>query len=436
MPVYALEVENFKGIQDRTVLPIRPLTLFIGPNSSGKSSGIHALAAMAQTVKLGASGRPLVLDDEFAQVHLGRFIEVVHSKKYTDAITIGIDIGQKEFAVRPAVPPTTIRKGSRSPRVPLVDVKGPGKAIYSFRCVSRTQEVRLDSAHFIAGATSYSLKASRSGYDLTNEQAGVKQVYDRDVGFSLSAGVASVRTRDPFLFTAFRQLQRGVFDELRKTLYLGPFRQAPQRRYPTRGSNPSEVGAQGEATTTLLANEITRSRRRLHIKQIASWLSMLGLGKSLDVARVGRSDLFDVSVTLPKEGSAFPIADLGYGLSQVLPVLTQCSFAPEGATLLFEQPELHLHQLAAKPLMRVFIDTIKQKGIHIVAETHAPELFGQLLVELREKRIELADVVVYRVSRTGGRSVFRPIDIDPDDFDVYEVWEDGLSKDLYGGRTP
>jgi len=225
-----------------------------------------------------------------------------------------------------------------------------------------------------------------------------------------------------------------VLEELRKTLYLGPFRQAPQRRYPTRGSNPAEVGAQGEATTTLLANEITRSRRRTHIKQISAWLAMLGLGKSLGVTRVGRSDLFDVNVTLPKEGSAFPMADLGYGISQVLPVLTQCSFAPVGATLLFEQPELHLHQLASRPLMRVFIDTIREKGAHIVAETHAPELFAQLLTELRAKTIDLKDVAVYRVSRSEGKSIFKPVAIDPDTFDVYELWEDGLTKDFYRGR--
>jgi predicted ATPase len=427
VPVYALEIENFKGIQDRTTLPIRPLTLFIGPNSSGKSSGIHALAAMAQTVKLGASGRSLVLDDEFAQVHLGRFIEVVHSRKYTDAITIGIDIGEQQFA-------------TKTGKAPVVFSQGNARATYSFRCVSRTQEMRLDSAEFIAGPTTYTLKPgrARSAYDLTNNQLAIKHAYDRDLGFSLSARLpTSARTRpDPYAFTPFRQLQRALLDELRKTLYLGPFRQAPQRRYPTRGSNPSEVGAQGEATTTLLANEMTRSRRRVHIKQVSTWLAMLGLGKSLGVTRLGKSDLFDVNVTLPKEGSAFPIADLGYGLSQVLPVLTQCSFAPEGATLLFEQPELHLHQLASRPLMRVFIDTIKEKGVHIVAETHSPELFGQLQVELRRKSIKLTDVAVYRVSRAEGKSLFKAIAIDPEDFDVYELWEDGLTKELYSARTP
>jgi predicted ATPase len=52
---------------------------------------------------------------------------------------------------------------------------------------------------------------------------------------------------------------------------------------------------------------------------------------------------------------------LGYGVSQGLPVLAQCSFAPRGATLLFEQPELHLHQGAAHRLASVFVSAAKQK---------------------------------------------------------------------------
>ena len=76
-------------------------------------------------------------------------------------------------------------------------------------------------------------------------------------------------------------------------------------------------------------------------------------------------------------------ADLGYGFSQILPVLTQLSFAPEAATLLFEQPELHLHSLAVRPLAPVFIDAVKKKNLHVVVETHSPELFGQFIVEMR-----------------------------------------------------
>ena len=118
--------------------------------------------------------------------------------------------------------------------------------------------------------------------------------------------------------------------ELTSVLYLGPFRQSPLRRYPTRGSSPTEVGAQGENTITLLANEFVQTKTRPHLREVGKWLSALGLAKSVELARLGSSDLFDVKVKLA-DGANLPIADLGYGMSQVLPVLAQCSFAPRGS---------------------------------------------------------------------------------------------------------
>jgi predicted ATPase len=212
-------------------------------------------------------------------------------------------------------------------------------------------------------------------------------------------------------FLAFSSAQRAIADALAKTFYLGPFRQSPRRSYPTRGASPNQVGAEGESTIPLLANEAVQSKARPHINQIAGWLAMMKLGSKVDISRVATSDLFDVSVRLP-DGSDFPIADLGYGLSQVLPVLTQLSFAPQGATLLFEQPELHLHPLAQRPLASVFIDAVRKRGVHIVAETHSPQLFGQFQREIRDQKLGIDEIALYRVSRIEGKTNIEPIFVD------------------------
>jgi AAA15 family ATPase/GTPase len=92
MPIDQLSIENFKGLGDKTDISIKPITIFIGANSSGKSSCIHALACLSQTLKITNNTRPLILDDDLAYVHLGRFIEVVHSKSYQDVISLGVSI--------------------------------------------------------------------------------------------------------------------------------------------------------------------------------------------------------------------------------------------------------------------------------------------------------------------------------------------------------
>ena len=225
-------------------------------------------------------------------------------------------------------------------------------------------------------------------------------------------------------FLAFSYAQREIAAALAKTFYLGPFRQSPRRSYPTRGASPTQVGAEGESTIPLLANEAVQSKARPHINQIAGWLQMMNLGSRLDISRVATSDLFDVSVRL-LDGADFPIADLGYGLSQVLPVLAQLSFAPPGATLLFEQPELHLHPLAQRPLATVFVDAIRKKGVHILAETHSPWLFGQFQREIREKRLQINEIALYRVSRSDGQTHIELIEVDGEG-EIYHEWKRGF----------
>ena len=91
MTIKKLIIENFKGISNREEFEIKPITLFCGPNSSGKSSCLHALAALSQTTKLSASHMPIVLDDEYSHVHLGRFMDVIHNKDPKSNFTIGLE---------------------------------------------------------------------------------------------------------------------------------------------------------------------------------------------------------------------------------------------------------------------------------------------------------------------------------------------------------
>ena len=408
MTISALTVENFKGISDQTPFKIRPITIFVGANSSGKSSCIHALACLSQTVKLGDASAPLVLDNENAQVHLGRFIEIVHSKSYSDPISLGISAGE-----------IGIEFGKES-------IKGEVSGAYTFKSTKRTQEISLAKVTLKIGGRTLEISPKKGGGYKLIDSAAPGLVHEAAHVGSFSFMLATPIKPSPEWVTTFfvlRGIQEHIERQLRKTLYLGPFRRPPARRYPFRGSLPSEVGAQGEEAIALLAHESVQLKRRPHTMRVAKWLKELGLAKSVGVSRLGASDLFDVSITL-EDDAALPIADLGYGLSQILPVLAQCSFAPTGATLLFEQPELHLHPGAARKLARVFVEAVTEKKINIVAETHSRDLLTAMMTELKSNRLTLADIVAYEVNRVGGKSVYREITFtqDGDNFEADHPW--------------
>jgi predicted ATPase len=425
LPINQLIIENFKGIRDRQEFAIRPLTIFCGPNSSGKSSCIHALAALAQTTKLAASQMPIVLDDEYAQVHLGRFLDVLHSKSLKDAFTLGISVDS---------PSTLFLQATEKPKPPP-----RVRAEFAFRAKAATQEIYIQSATLALDADEYKFerkKVSSNEYTVLASGEKLPVVAAVSGRFGLQIRLPFNEKKAPtnqemeaYLLT--ENVSRNLNVELRRTLYLGPFRQGPLRKYPTRGSQPTEVGAAGESAVTMLANEFARSKtKHPNLAMVSAWVAALGLGKRIQVAPVAKTDLVDVSMTLG-DGAELPLPDLGYGVSQVLPVLVQCAFAPKGSTLLFEQPELHLHEGAATKLAGVFVDVIRDKGVHIVAETHSPHLFMEVMREVKAGRISANDVVLYDVTRSDGKSSFREVKITKDADGYCEAnhsWATGLER--------
>lgn len=426
MPIHQLTVSNFKGIGGTKVFDIRPITIFLGANSSGKSSCIHALVSLAQTLKLGNSAPALVLDDDYAHVHLGRFIEIAHSHSYSEAITLGVNIGARAMQIGAKKAP------------PIADFSGVVQAEYSFKSTLRTQEVYVESAKLSVGDRQLTVKrGTKPPYKFSTVDDTGKRRYDTERAANFlfqirpsQSGVTGEDGREWFeSFWLLDMVQREIERELRETRYLGPFRQSPLRRYPFRGATANEVGAQGEATITLLASEHVQSQDRVHAKQVNRWLTTLGLAKAIELSRVGTSDLFGVAMKLP-DGNTLPIADLGYGLSQVLPVITQCSFAPKGSTLLFEQPELHLHENAAKKLAYVFQETASEKDARIVIETHSKELVYEFLELVKAGTLKTEDLAIYTVQRTAGASEYKRLKLEWDGshLEVDDPWVSALTK--------
>ncbi|MES9949875.1 MAG: AAA family ATPase [Candidatus Thiodiazotropha sp.] len=309
-----------------------------------------------------------------------------------------------------------------------INKKGPVEAVYRFKCSQRTQDIRIENANISIGDVHYVIKWSSSGYSITNKNTSSKVILDLAAGFLFDPESMFVRASKSIVhFLALINAQSALAEELKNTFYLGPFREAPRRKYATRSANPAEVGPMGESAVTMLANESFQTQKRPHIKQIAKWLNKLQLAKYMNISRVGKSDLVDLKIGL-NDGAELPIADLGYGLSQILPVLTQCSFAKEKSTLLFEQPEIHLHTKSSRHLASVMIETAKIKKGNVVLETHSPDLVKQLMQEMKAGNISANDVALYKVSRDNKETCIHKIEVDVEnDFDVYENWEKGIS---------
>ena len=88
------------------------------------------------------------------------------------------------------------------------------------------------------------------------------------------------------------------------------------------------------------------------------------------------------------------LPDVGFGISQVLPVLVQCFYAPPRSIIVIEQPEIHLHPSAQSALADVMIDVINSKengndrNIQLIIETHSEHFLRRLQRRIAEGVID------------------------------------------------
>jgi predicted ATPase len=82
------------------------------------------------------------------------------------------------------------------------------------------------------------------------------------------------------------------------------------------------------------------------------------------------------------------ITDVGFGVSQILPAIVLCYYAPAGSIIILEQPEIHLHPAVQAGLADVFIDAVKTRNIQIIFESHSEHLLKRLQRRIAEKVIK------------------------------------------------
>lgn len=209
-----------------------------------------------------------------------------------------------------------------------------------------------------------------------------------------------------------------------RIVYLGPFRQPPERLVLLTGEQFSDVGAAGENTIALLARS---PQLRADVDR---WLVRLGVPYSLavDALETTREMLGDALVAGLREaatGTAVSIRDVGFGVSQVLPVVVQ-AIAGRGKLLVVEQPELHVHPRLQAELGDLFVEQSRHNGARFLLETHSEHLILRLLSHVRRGSLSAADLAVLYVDRdSDNNSIIRRLRVD-DDGEFVDRWPHGF----------
>jgi predicted ATPase len=201
-------------------------------------------------------------------------------------------------------------------------------------------------------------------------------------------------------------LQLAFENLFRKVHYLGPLRFYPWRVYEWGGEKPLDAGWNGEqAIPALLASET--------VTQVADWLKQMGLIHSFRLQPVGESrTIYQCHVKITPTATEVLLPEVGFGVSQILPVLANCATLPDDSTLLLEQPEIHLHPFAQAALADVLIDAIKNRNIQIIVESHSEHLLRRIQRRIAREVLRPDDTALYFCHLENGTSAIEKLDVD------------------------
>lgn len=225
--------------------------------------------------------------------------------------------------------------------------------------------------------------------------------------------------------------------------YLGPLRDDPKPLYPLVSNiDPSDVGLRGEHTASVFHTHrekiieflspdnfrnprITpvRSKRTLKFA-VFEWLKYLGVATALETQDKGKLG-HEMQVRLHDDDLPHDLTHVGVGVSQVLPIVVSCLLAEPDTTLIFEQPELHLHPMVQERLADFFL-AMAMMGKQCVLETHSEYLINRL--RFRAAAAEGSQLVetiqIYFAEKKGSQSSFRPIVVN--EYGAILDWPEGF----------
>ena len=413
------------------------VTGLFGTNSSGKTSLLQFLLMLKQTKE--ATDRALSLELNGRYVELGTILDAIHRHEETRAISMSLVFSpDKALALNDATGnrQQNIASGNTIEMAAEIDVVN--KAPHA-----RKLTYRLGNAEFDLTQA----KSKNAGFDLNTNLPSSDFRFLRNPGraWALSGPVKSYafpdQARTYFQNAGFlSDLEAAYEAAIDSIFYLGPLRDYPKRDYLWARSRPSDVGQRGDkAIDAILAATESGEKRNVKLRgrllpfqeMIAHWLREMGLIDSFKVEEIKKgSNRWQAKVVTRPGGSEVLLTDVGFGVSQVLPVITLLQYVPEGSTVILEQPEIHLHPLAQAGLADVIINAASHRRVQVIVESHSEHILLRLQRRVAEEIIPADDVKLYFCDAPTGVSTLTPLELDT--FGRVQNWPRNFMGDAFG----
>jgi len=420
--IHHLRIKNFKGWRDSGDIRLAPLTLLFGTNSAGKTSIPHLLLMLRQTLESTDRKRVLHLGDKSTLVDLGTYEDVIfqHNIKHTLEFEIGWEAASP-VAVDDPLSGFRLSAANLRFSVEINADKNTQPQVERFTYSLSNEQEKLDAG--------MQRRAKDGKYDLVVDGYGAVRQPGRPWplpppyhfhGFPDEAIAYYQNTA--FVADLALRLQ-----ELMKSVYhVGPLREYPNRTYLWSGEQHQHVEQRGERAVEAI---LAAKDRRFNFKAkqplkaldrvVAERMKHMGLIHAFEVRPIARGRkeyevLLQTRPSLPQ----VKLTDVGFGVSQVLPVIVECFSTPPRSVVIFEQPEIHLHPKVQADLADLFIDAIharengRARNIQFIIESHSEHFLRRLQRRIAEEALTPEESALYFVHTDVAEARIEALDVD------------------------
>jgi len=408
-------IEGIRCFHQLQAVPIKPITILVGENSSGKSTFL-ALMRLAWDVAAGITE----IDFNEEPFLLGTYNQIASYRQ-------GRSGRAKSFSIGGRFSTNLLHTGDAPFSVPA-DVKILGTfenkdaqpILRDWSLETDALQIRIN---FNEGEDypTVTVKTSSGEAKIRNRGLFDPKMPVRQLLSYL--GLFLIEARKGIGILVEGQIPETEREKIRRlsfelsTLEPRPYAFAPIRTHPQRTYDPIKDSPRPEGShvpmilAKMSASDSTAWGRMR--TSLAHFGKASGLFDEVDVHRMGEKESGPFQIRVKISGPLFNLVDVGYGVSQVLPIIVDCLREAPESTFLLQQPEVHLHPKAQAELGSFLASLAKEQNKRFLIETHSDYLVDRIRMDVRDrKNISATDVSILYFERQNGSVKIHPVFLD------------------------
>lgn len=395
-----LSIENFKSIRKLHQFEIRPFTVLSGVNSSGKSSFVQLLLLLKQTLERSSDKE--VFSEVGNYYSINNINDIFYAKDVKNKISFGLTLNKSEFK---DIDFPELGEDDYEVEVLIAFFQNTGKIVVS--CF----ELKINIPE---SEKKYFLKLNLEENGLYKVESD-SYLYGKELMTEISSPInfvaffplsyeLTINNSVEKRFFTFDWLKDAVNSIFSNISYVGPARIGPKEEYLIPKAH-NDVGESGQYVSQILKEQANKPVLYRKLQKKGNGIEYLSTDdKLLPAVKYWMCDEFEVAediysekeedvyriVLISKNDLKVNIKHVGFGISQLLPIVVQGLILQKDGILIVEQPELHLHP-KVQSLLFDFLYSLTLDGKKVIVETHSSHFITRMRRRIAEDESNVMD---------------------------------------------